>query len=427
MSDLDRGAARDALASPVISAIKPREAKPAWVAGLKKYETPSRGRVAVQLIDTLIPYFALLAVMYLTVSWGMPYWITLLIALPAGALLVRVFIFFHDCCHGSYVKSRLGLQVLGNILGVIVFTAYSDWRHSHGIHHSTAGNLDRRGVGDVWTMTLEEYAAASKIRRIAYRFFRNPLVMFGLIPAFSFLILHRFPSRPSGRGQALSILLTDVALALIITVASLTIGIRDYLMIQVPVMILGGAGGVWLFYIQHQFDPSYWARNEEWGSMEAAMQGSSYYKLPKVLQWISGNIGFHHIHHLRPRIPNYNLQQCLNETPELQLPDWLSLWRSVKSVRLKVWDEKEKILLTFRQMTRRLRQRPGTVLDALLFQPVDGAGHLQPLPRATDDRYGPRVLAENVDHAREILRYRNGAPVPLPCPRTRPSCVRPGR
>ena len=166
MSDFDPGAARDAPASPAIPAAKPRGAKPAWVAGLKRYETPSPGRVAVQLVDTLIPYFALLAVMYLTMSWRLPYWVTLLIALPAGALLVRLFIFFHDCCHGSYVRSRLGLQVLGNMLGVVVFTAYSDWRHSHGIHHSTAGNLDRRGIGDVWTMTLEEYAAASKVRRL---------------------------------------------------------------------------------------------------------------------------------------------------------------------------------------------------------------------------------------------------------------------
>ena len=183
--------------------------------------------------------------------------------------------------------------------------------------------------------------------------------MFGAVPAISFLILHRLPTLHSRRNHILSVLFTDVALAGIILAAGLTIGIKCYLLIQIPVIILGGAGGVWLFYIQHQFDPSYWARNEDWGSMESALQGSSYYKLPKVLQWISGNIGFHHIHHLRPRIPNYNLQRCLNETPELQLPDSLSLWRSLKSVHLKVWDEKEKVLLSFGEMTRRLRYRPG--------------------------------------------------------------------
>jgi len=360
MSDFSAGAAPDAPPSPVRSDTGPRKEKPAWVAGLKKYETPNSGKVTLQLVDTLIPYLALLAVMYLTMWQGLPYWVTLLVALPAGAFLMRVFIFFHDCCHGSYVRSRLGLLVLGNVLGVVVLTAYSDWRHSHGIHHSTSGNLDRRGIGDVWTMTLEEYAAASKVRRVLYRLFRNPFVMFGVIPAFSFLILHRLPTRHSQKNHILNVLFTDAALAGIIVAASLTIGIRAYLLIQVPVMILGGAGGVWLFYIQHQFDPSYWARNEDWGSMESAMQGSSYYKLPKVLQWISGNIGLHHIHHLRPRIPNYNLQRCLDETPELQLPESLSLWRSLKSVRLKVWDEHEKVLLSFGEMTRRLRQRPRT-------------------------------------------------------------------
>jgi omega-6 fatty acid desaturase (delta-12 desaturase) len=268
---------------------------------------------------------------------------------------VRLFIIFHDCSHGSYVRSRFGLQVLGNVLGVIVFTPYSNWRFSHGIHHSTSGNLDRRGVGDIWTMTLQEYAAASRARRILYRFFRNPFVLFGVLPAFSFLVMHRLPNRRTHWNQILSVLLTDAALAGLIVAAGLTIGIKAYLMIQVPVMVLGGAAGVWLFYIQHQFDPSYWTRNENWESMESALQGSSYYKLPKVLQWISANIGSHHIHHLRPRIPNYNLQRCLNETPELQLPDFLSLWRSLKSVRLKVWDEKESVLLSFREATSRLR------------------------------------------------------------------------
>ena len=184
MSDLDLAAAGHAPASTAHSAAKSRQEKPAWVATLKKYETPSAGKVTLQLVNTLVPYLALLVVMYLTMSWGLPYWVTLLLAFPAGALLVRLFIFFHDCCHGSYVRSPFGLWVLGNLLGVIVFTGYSDWRHSHGIHHSTSGNLDRRGVGDVWTMTLEEYKAASKITRILYRVFRNPVVLFGLIPAF---------------------------------------------------------------------------------------------------------------------------------------------------------------------------------------------------------------------------------------------------
>jgi len=334
-----------------------REQKPAWVAAMKRFERPDPRKVAIQLLDTLPPYLGLVVLMYLTMTWHLPYIVTLLIALPAGAFLMRLFIIFHDCGHGSYVASDLGQKIIGNVLGVMTFTAFADWRRSHGIHHSSAGNLDRRGVGDIWTMTMEEYAASPPFRRLCYRLFRNPFVMFGLGPFFSFLIVHRWPTRGSNRGQFLSVMLTNLAIASIAATCALTIGIKDYLLIQLPVLLMGGAGGVWLFYIQHQFDPSYWARTEEWESMEAAMRGSSFYKLPRVLQWISGNIGFHHVHHLRPRIPNYNLQRCLNEIPELQLPDPLRLWPSLLSVRLKAWDEKEKILLTLRQMKEQLRMR----------------------------------------------------------------------
>lgn len=348
MFEENRGAAR---------VVPRREEKPAWVQEMKKYEKPSARRVALQLLDTLPAYLAVLVLMHFTMSWHLPYLVTLLLAVPGGALMIRLFIFFHDCGHGSYVASPVGRQIIGNILGVLTFTAFSDWRRSHGIHHSSSGNLDRRGVGDVWTMTMEEYAAASPARRLWYRIFRNPFVMFGLGPFFSFMIVHRWPTRGSNRNQYLSVMLTNVVLAAIIVAVSLAFGIKEYLLIQLPILLIGGAGGVWLFYIQHQFDPSYWARTEEWESMEAAMRGSSYYKLPRVLQWISGNIGFHHIHHLRPRIPNYNLQQCLRETPQLQLPDPLRLWPSLLSVRLKVWDEKQKLLLTLAEMKLQLRQR----------------------------------------------------------------------
>ena len=354
MFDENQGAARGGSARPSASTAR---RKPAWVEAMKKFEKPSARKVILQLVDTLSVYLALLVLMYLTMSWHLPYVVTLLLAIPGGALLMRLFIIFHDCGHGSYVASPIGQQIIGNVLGVLTFTSFADWRRQHGIHHTSSGNLDRRGVGDVWTMTMEEYAAAAPFTRLAYRLFRNPFVMFGLGPFFSFLIMHRLPTRGSNRGQTLSVVLTNVALAGILMAVSLTIGIKDYLLIQTPILFFGGAGGVWLFYIQHQFDPSYWARTEEWESMEAAMRGSSYYKLPKVLQWISGNIGFHHIHHLRPRIPNYNLQQCLNETPELQLKDPLRLWPSLLSVRLKVWDERSKLLLTLQEMREQLRQR----------------------------------------------------------------------
>jgi len=335
---------------------KARTEKPAWVSTLKEFEKPSTLKVTLQLVDTLIPYAALWALMYLTMRWGLPYWATLLLALPAGALMLRLFIFFHDCCHGSYLSSELGMKIIGNILGVIVFTPYAYWRYSHGVHHSTAGNLDRRGLGDVWTMTAEEYAASTRFRRLQYRLFRNPFIMFGLGPIYSFLIMQRIPSHASKPSQVVSVLLTDLALAAIVVTAGLTIGVKAYLMIQLPILLLGGAAGVWLFYVQHQFDPSYWERNETWESMESAMRGSSYYKLPRVFQWISASIGLHHVHHLRPRIPNYNLQRCLNEVPELQLPNPLTLGSSLRSVRLKLWDEKRKLLLTFREMALQIRQ-----------------------------------------------------------------------
>jgi omega-6 fatty acid desaturase (delta-12 desaturase) len=349
--------ARGASAPPESSA-KPVKEKPAWVADLKRFERTSALKVAWQLLNTLLPYAALLILMYLTMSWKLPYWITFLLALPAGALLVRIFIFFHDCGHGSFVASPIGQKIIGNFLGLFTFSCFSSWRFSHGIHHSTSGNLDRRGVGDVWTMTVDEYAACTPLRRLQYRLFRNPFVMFGLGPFFSFVIIQRLPPRGANRKQVLSVVLVNAVIAGIVVAASLTIGIKAYLLIQMPIMFLGGAAGVWLFYVQHQFDPSYWARTEEWESMDAAMRGASYYKLPRVLQWISGNIGFHHVHHLRPRIPNYNLQAALNATPQLQLPDPLLLWPSLKSVRLKVWDEREKCLLTLREATRQLRQRP---------------------------------------------------------------------
>jgi acyl-lipid omega-6 desaturase (Delta-12 desaturase) len=356
MPEKNTGAA--SAASPPFSKAKTSTEKPAWVAAIRRFEKPSARKAAWQLSNTLIPYTGLVILMYLTMMWHLPYIVTLLIALPASALLVRVFIFFHDCTHGSYVASPVGQKIIGTVLGVFTFSCYADWRRSHGIHHSTSGNLDRRGIGDVWTMTMEEYAASSPFRRLRYRLFRNPFIMFGLGPILSFLISQRLPTPGANRRQIAAVILTDLAIAGIVVAAALTIGIKAYLLIQMPIILIGGAGGIWLFYVQHQFDPSYWARTEEWESMEAAMQGSSYYKLPKVLQWISGNIGLHHVHHLRPRIPNYNLQECINQTPELQLPNPLLLGPSLRSVRYKVWDEKAGRLLTMREAIQQLRARP---------------------------------------------------------------------
>jgi omega-6 fatty acid desaturase (delta-12 desaturase) len=325
------------------------KATPDWVAGMARFEKPSTRRAAIQLANTMVPYFALIALMIVSVLHSWPFWITLLIALPAGGFLVRLFIFFHDCCHGSFLASRKAIDRLGGLLGVLTFTPYGDWRHSHGVHHTTSGNLDRRGVGDVWTMTLDEYRAARWPTRLGYRLFRHPLVMFGLGPLFSFVALQRFPRKGSGQRQVASVIKTDIALLAIAVIASLTIGLRTYLLVQMPVMFITGFGGIWLFYVQHQFDPAYWARSDDWQAQQAAMAGSSFYKLPALLQWFSGNIGLHHIHHLRPRIPNYNLQECYDSTLEVQAVAPLSVGKSLKSLRLNLWDEAQRRLISFRE------------------------------------------------------------------------------
>ncbi len=333
-----------------------QQARPAWIPALKRYERPSAGSAAIQLADTLIPYFALLTLMYLTISGGWPYWATLLLAVPAGGFLVRSFIIFHDCCHGSYLRSKRAMRIIGTVLGVLTFTPFDDWRHAHGIHHSTAGNLDRRGVGDVWTMTVDEYRRSSWLHRLGYRLFRNPLVMFGLGPFYTFLVINRFPGPYATKREKMHVHFTNAAILAVAGVAAATIGIVPYLLIQLPVILIAGTMGIWLFYVQHQFDPAYWARTEEWGSVEAALDGSSFYRLPAVLAWFSANIGLHHIHHLRPRIPNYRLQQCLKENPELQLKDHLTIRTSLKSVRLNLWDEANSRLLSFRELSRRIRE-----------------------------------------------------------------------
>ncbi len=332
--------------------------RPAWVLGLKEFERPVAWKVSVQLVDTVVPFLALMTLMYVSIGRGLPYWVTLLLAIPTGALLLRTFILFHDCCHGSFVASPVALTIIGNVLGLFALTPFADWRWSHGVHHSTSGDLDHRGIGDVWTMTLNEYASASRFVRAVYLFYRFPAVMFILGPLLSFVIMNRIPCRRAGPRRIRSVVLTNVALAAIITALSLTVGIKAFLMVELPVLIFGGAGGVWLFYVQHNFDPSYWERTEGWQPMDAALLGSSYYKLPAVLRWISGSIGLHHLHHLRPRIPNYNLQKAVMATPELQLSNGLTLRTSLRSVRYKVWDEEHRTLLSFREMMQALRAQP---------------------------------------------------------------------
>ncbi|MBN1486223.1 MAG: fatty acid desaturase [Anaerolineae bacterium] len=324
-----------------------RPPKPTWYKEIAKYQETNLQRAIWQIINTFIPYFTLLYLMIRSIQLGYSYWITLLLAIPAGGLLIRIFIFFHDCTHNSFFASRKANRIFGYICGILTFTPYESWGHAHWKHHATAANLDHRGTGDVWTMTVEEYQNASSRQRLAYRVFRTPLVTFTIGPLFIFLLSNRFHSKQDGPKERMSVIITNVALLAIILLASFTIGFRTYLLTQLPILIIAATAGVWLFYVQHQFEGVYWARDNEWDFMSAAMKGSSYYKLPKVLQWFTGNIGLHHIHHLRPRIPNYNLQQCYDETPEVREVEPLTIRRSLKSLGMNLWDEERQTLVSF--------------------------------------------------------------------------------
>jgi acyl-lipid omega-6 desaturase (Delta-12 desaturase) len=321
---------------------------PDWAAALRRFERPSTTRAAWQVANSLIPYLATMALMYLTIRHRLPWWTTLALSVPASGFMVRLFVLMHDCTHSSFLRSRRAERVLGRILGVLVFTPFAEWRHEHLSHHATSGDLDRRGIGDMWTMTVDEYGASSRARRLRYRLVRNRLLMLLFGPLLVFVVGNRIPPRAASRERIMSVVYTDLAIAAIVATAALTIGLRAYVMIQLPTLLLGGAWGIWLFYVQHQFEDSYWRREEEWEPAGAALQGSSYYKLPKVLQWFSANIGLHHVHHLRPRIPNYNLQRCLQETPGLQVSRPLTLSRSIRCARLALWDERARAFVDFR-------------------------------------------------------------------------------
>lgn len=290
--------------------------------------------------------------MLYAVQHAIPYGITLALAVIAGALLVRVFIIFHDCCHGSFFQSRRANAIFGYVTGVLAFSPFEEWRRTHNRHHATAGDLDRRGTGDIWTMTTAEYASASRRERMLYRLYRNPLVLIGLGSVYYFLLMQRFATKGAGRRERRSVCYTNLALMAIALLASVTIGPKNFLMIQLPVIAVAGTVGLWMFYIQHQFADVYWERHASWNPMEVALAGSSYFKLPKVFQWLTGNIGLHHVHHVRPSIPNYHLQSCHDGIARFQEVRPTTFWASFRSLRLRLCDEQRKQLISFRAMHR---------------------------------------------------------------------------
>jgi omega-6 fatty acid desaturase (delta-12 desaturase) len=269
---------------------------------------------------------------------------------------VRVFIISHDCGHGSFFSSAKANDVLGFITGVLTFTPYYHWRWEHALHHATSGDLDRRGTGDVWTLTVQEYLEASRWKRFAYRLARNPVILFGVAPFFLFLIQQRFPSAKAAQRERHSVAWTNLAIVGLGAALGWAFGFKAYVLLQLLVIMTAGSAGVWLFYVQHQFEGVYWERSSGWDYSTAALKGSSFYKLPKVLQWFSGNIGFHHIHHLSPRIPNYNLEKCHRAEPLFQTVKPVTLLSSLKSFTFRLWDEQQRKLVGYGALKRFRRQ-----------------------------------------------------------------------
>jgi acyl-lipid omega-6 desaturase (Delta-12 desaturase) len=324
-----------------------------WQGIVSKYAYPETWRSLWQVFNTLVPFLVLWYLAYRSLAVG--YWLTLLLIIPAAGFMARLFIIFHDCCHGSFFKSMKANDRLGLVLGVFVFTPFYEWKHSHAIHHATAGDLDRRGIGDVYTMTVEEYLAAPWHKKLGYRILRNPMFLFSVSSFMVFVVFHRFWGPTAGKREKSSVIWTNIALAAVSGWIMLEIGWAAFLLIQVPLMLFVSSMGVWLFYVQHNFEPTYWERHADWEFFNAGMDGSSFYKLPKVLQWFTGNIGFHHIHHLSPKIPNYKLEECHNDNPAFQIEP-LTFRQSLSSLFFRLWDEKEKMLVGWEVLKKYRKQ-----------------------------------------------------------------------
>lgn len=324
----------------------------AWQRILAPYAKADNRRASFQAVSTGL----LFVLNWLAMLWSLEisYWLTLALALPAAGLLTRLFIFQHDCGHGSFFSGRRANHILGAVIGVLTLTPYSYWRRTHAIHHATSGDLDRRSFGDVETKTVAEYRQMSHFGKLFYRLYRNPLILLTIGPVYQFVLKHRFPyDIPiSWKREWASVMWTNLALAAIAAIAWVTIGIDKLLLVQAPITLLSGALGMWLFYVQHQFEDTYWRENPEWEFHRAGIEGSSYYDLPRILHWFTGNIGYHHIHHLASRIPNYHLPRCFREVPLAQHVTHLTILESLKCAFLSLWDEEQQRLVSFRRARR---------------------------------------------------------------------------
>ena len=326
------------------------------IQSLARYRAPNPGRSVVEILITVVPFVFLWLLMWSALNIG--YGLYLLLAVPTAGFLVRLFMIQHDCGHGSFFRHRLVNDWVGRVLGVLTLTPYDFWRRAHGIHHATSGNLDRRGIGDIDTLTVREYLALSRWRRLGYRLYRHPIIMFGIGPIYLFILRHRLPFGLAREGwiPLVSTMATNGAIALVVGGMMWWVGVGPFLLVHLPITALGGAIGVWLFYVQHQFEHTVWSEGRDWSLPTAALYGSSHYDLPAVLRWFTANIGMHHVHHLCSRIPFYRLPVALRHHPDLANIGQLTLTQSLACVRFVLWDETARRLITFRE----LQTRPGS-------------------------------------------------------------------
>ena len=321
-----------------------------WASILNKYREPHQGRSTLELVMTAGFFVLFWVLMWAALGFG--YWLSLLLAVPAAGFLVRLFMIQHDCGHGSFFRRRAANDWVGRALGALTLTPYDVWRRSHAIHHAGSGNLERRGIGDINTLTVREYLALPGWRKLGYRLYRNPVVMFGFGPAYLFLIQHRLPigAMRGGLQPWLSTMATNGAIALGVVVMMWLVGVTPFVLVHLPIILLASSIGVWLFYVQHQFEDTFWAKGQAWTVHDAALHGSSHYVLPSVLRWFTANIGVHHVHHLCSRIPYYRLPSVLHDHPELGEVGRLTLRQSFGCVRLVLWDEQGRRLISFRDL-----------------------------------------------------------------------------
>ncbi|MGN4427207.1 fatty acid desaturase [Bacillus cereus group sp. MYBK30-1] len=301
-----------------------------------------------QIINTIVPFIILWYLAYKSLS--VSYWLTLVPSVIAAGFLTRIFIIFHDCTHHSFFKSRHANRIVGTFMGVLTLFPFDQWGHEHSIHHATSGNLDKRGTGDIWTLTVNEYLAAPLRHRLAYRFYRNPLVMFGLGPIYVFLLKNRFNRKGARKKERMNTYLTNVLIVALVGLLCWALGWQSFLLVQGSIFLISGSVGIWLFYVQHTFEDSYFEEDKEWEYVKAAVEGSSFYKLPKLLQFLTGNIGFHHVHHLSPRVPNYKLEEAHNNTLPLKNVPTITLATSLRSIRFRLWDEQNNNFVSFKDV-----------------------------------------------------------------------------